>query len=152
MKLTWKPLAAAGAAVVLFVGIIAAVAGKSGASSNDGGARTSAAGGGGAATPAIVDTWKAAGVTVSAFTKADLKSVGGDCQSGTAGGVDVTLCSYPDAAAAKKAEDAGLAVVGETTGVSLAHGSVLMIAADRHKADPSGRTINQLAKLFRKDS
>ncbi len=148
MKLTWKPFAAGAAAIVLLIGLIAAFAGKSGATSAAGavGSRSGPAPG---AAPAVLDTWKAAGLTVSAFTSADGKTLGGDCQSGTVGGVDVTLCSYTDAAAAKQAEDRGLAAVGEATGVSLAQGPMLLVAADRHKADPSGRTINQVAKLFR---
>jgi hypothetical protein len=144
MKLSWKPIAAAAAALVILIGMIAALAGRSGAKP-----AASIAGPPPAAAPAVLDTWKAAGLTVSAFTPADGTAVGGDCRSGTVGGVDVELCSYADDAAAKKAEDKGLTVVGETTGVSLAQGSMLLIAADRRKADPSGRTINQLAKLFR---
>jgi hypothetical protein len=149
MKLTWKPLAAAGAAIILLIGIIAAVAGKSGASGAAGGASASVSGPPPAEAPAVLDTWKQAGLTVSAFTPADGHAVGGTCQSGTVGGVDVVLCSFKDAAAAKKAEDAGYVTVGETTGVSIAQGTMLLIAADRRKVDPSGRTINQMAKLFR---
>ena len=151
MKLGWKPLAAGGVAIVLLIGIIAAVAGRSGAT----GAKTAASGvergPAPAAAPAVLDTWKQAGLTVSAFTPADGGALGGDCQSGTVGGVDVTLCSYADDKKAKAAEDKGFGVVGETTGVSLAQGEMLLVASDRHKADPSGRTINQLAKLFRGD-
>jgi hypothetical protein len=146
MKLTWKPLAIAGAAIVLLIGIIAAVAGKSGA---HGTSAASVSGPAPTAAPAVLDTWKQAGLTVSAFTPADGKAVGGDCQSGTVGGIDVVLCSFKDAAAARKAEDAGYVTVGENTGVSIAQGTMLLIAADRRKADPSGRTINQMAKLFR---
>jgi hypothetical protein len=142
MKLTWKPLAAGGVAIVLLIGIIAAVAGKSGA-------KPSISSPPPAEAPAVLDTWKQAGLTLSAFTPADGKAVGGECQSGTVGGVDVELCNFSDASAAKKAEERGLSVVGETTGVSISQGSMLLIAADRRKADPSGRTINQIAKLFR---
>ena len=144
MKLTWKPLAAGAVAIVVLIGIIAAVAGKSGAQP-----KASIAAEPPGEAPAVLDTWKQAGLTVSAFTPADGKAVGGTCQSGTVGGVDVELCNFSDASAAKKAEERGLSVVGETTGVSIAQGSMLLIAADRRKADPSGRTINQIAKLFR---
>ena len=158
MKLTWKPLAAGAAAIVILIGIIAAVAGKSGAgpSSSSSSAKvsngdTNAAPPSGAAAD-VIDAWKQAGLTVSAFTPADGKAVGGECSSGTVGGVDVVLCSFDDSAAAKKAEDAGYATVGSNTGVSLSNGSMLLIAADRRKADPSGRTINQLSKLFKAKS
>ena len=159
MKLTWKPLAAGAAAIVILIGIIAAVAGKSGARPSSGSASAAkVANGDTNATPPsgaaadVIDAWKQAGLTVSAFTPADGKAVGGDCSSGTVGGIDVVLCSFNDNAAAKKAEDAGYATVGSTTGVSLSNGSMLLIAADRRKADPSGRTINQLAKLFKAKS
>ena len=154
MKLTWKPFAAGAAAIVILIGIIAAVSGKSGAGTSSSKTAEPANGSTNAAPPPeavadVLDAWKQAGLTVSAFTPADGKAVGGECTSGTVGGVDVVLCSFSDDKAAKKAEDAGYATVGSTTGVSLSQGSMLLIAADRRKADPSGRTINQLAKLFK---
>ena len=155
MKLTWKPFAAGAAAIVILIGIIAAVSGKSGARPSSSSSAAKVANGDTNAAPPpeavadVIDAWKQAGLTVSAFTPADGKAVGGECTSGTVGGVDVVLCSFTDDKAAKKAEDAGYATVGSTTGVSLSQGSMLLIAADRRKADPSGRTINQLAKLFK---
>jgi hypothetical protein len=156
MRLTWKPLAAGAAAIILLIGIIAAVAGSSGAKSANGGtgsngepATASVGGPPPPAAPAVLDTWKAAGLTVSQFAPVDGSALGGTCQGGTVGGIDVTLCTYPSADAAKKAEDKGYAAVGATTGTALAQGSMLLVAADRKKADPQGRTINQLAKLFR---
>ena len=71
MKLTWKPLAIAGAAIVLLIGIIAAVAGRSGAKGASG-SSASSSGPAPAAAPAVLDTWKQAGLTVSAFTPADV--------------------------------------------------------------------------------
>src|SRR5215831_7728680 len=136
MKLTWKPLAAGAVAIVLLIGIIAAVAGRSGASgtssSDKGTAAMAATGPAPAAAPAVFDTWKQAGLNVSAFTPSATsgKALGGDCQSGTVGGLDVVVCTYPDDAAAKRAEDKGFAAVGETTGVAMARGSMLLVAAD----------------------
>jgi hypothetical protein len=57
------------------------------------------------------------------------------------------ICTFPTPTAAKAAEDAGLQWVGDATGMAQAHGVLLIAAADRQKADPNGRTINQLMKL-----
>lgn len=93
----------------------------------------------------IIAGWKKKGLTPSAFTAAEV-AVGKDCQSGTVSGVDVLVCVFPSEADAKAAEDAGLAWVGDTTGAAQAKGSILVVMADRKKADPSGRTINQMMK------
>jgi hypothetical protein len=93
----------------------------------------------------IIEGWKKKGLTTSAFTSAQV-AVGKDCQSGTVSGVDVLVCVFPSEDEAKKAEDAGLAWVGDTTGAAQAKGSILVVIADRKKADPSGRTINQMMK------
>ena len=94
----------------------------------------------------VLDAWKKGGLTVSPLTVASV-AVGKDCQTGTVGAVDVLLCVFPSKAEAKAAEDAGLGWVGDTTGTSQAYGVVLVAVADRRKADPSGRTINQMMKL-----
>ncbi len=73
--------------------------------------------------------------------------VGGDCQTGAVSGVMTLVCVFPTAAAAKQAEDAGLQWVGDATGMSQAHGVLLIAASDRKKADPNGRVINQLMRL-----
>jgi len=70
-----------------------------------------------------------------------------DCQSGTIENLDLLLCSFVSPADAKAAEDQGLTWVGASTGAAQAHGAVLIVLADRRKADPSGRTINRLLKL-----
>jgi hypothetical protein len=95
----------------------------------------------------VLEAWKKGGLAPSAFAAAT-GAVGKDCQSGTVGGVDVLVCEFPSEAEAKTAEDAGLAWVGEATGISRAAGKVLIVAADRKKADPSGKTLNQLTKLL----
>ena len=76
-------------------------------------------------------------------------AVSSACVSGTVSGVDVVLCTF------KKADDATAAVakgytwVGGTTGTSLAKDKLLLAAADRKNADPTGRTLNSIAKAFR---
>jgi hypothetical protein len=96
---------------------------------------------------AVVEAWKKGGLEPSAFTAATV-AIGKDCQSGTVNGVDVLLCEYPSDDEAKAAEEKGYVWVGETTGISRAAGKVLVVAADRKKADPSGKTLNQLTKLL----
>lgn len=96
---------------------------------------------------AVIEAWKKGGLSPSPLTAASVP-VGKDCKSGTVNNVDVLLCEFPSEAEAKAAEEPGLAWVGETTGISRAAGKVLVAAADRRKADPSGRTINQLTKLL----
>jgi hypothetical protein len=63
------------------------------------------------------------------------------------GGLDVLLCVFPNPSAAQAAEEAGRGWIGLTTGSALAKGSVLIGIADRKKADPSGKMINQLMKV-----
>jgi hypothetical protein len=98
--------------------------------------------------PAVA-AWTSAGLTVSALTADQSGKIGKDCESGTVSGVDVVLCRFASAAEATAAEPAGLAWVGEATGAALASGTWHLAVVDRRGADPSGRTINQITKLFR---
>jgi hypothetical protein len=97
---------------------------------------------------AVFDAWKSAGLTVSTLT-ASAPLAGGECRAGSANGVEVTLCTFADDKTATGAQPAGLAVIGDATGASLAQGSMLLVVADRRKTDPTGKTINQLTKVFR---
>ena len=105
-------------------------------------------GGAPAATPrdAVVDAWKAGGLQPSAFAPATVP-VGPDCKAGTVNGVDALICAFPTPDAAKAAETAAYTWVGAATGMVQIRGSLVIAAADRRKADPSGRTINQVMKL-----
>jgi hypothetical protein len=94
----------------------------------------------------VIDAWKKGGLTPSAFTKANT-DVGKDCQSGTINKLDVLVCTFASEKEAKAAEDAGLKWVGDTTGASRAQGETLIVVADRHHADPNGKTINQIVTL-----
>ena len=52
---------------------------------------------------------------------------------------------------AKAAQDLGLQWVGDSpAGMSQAKGSLVIAVADRHKADPNGKQINQIYKLVPK--
>lgn len=94
----------------------------------------------------VIAAWKKGGLEPSAFTPAKT-DVGKDCATGTINKLDVLVCTYPTAQDAKAAEDAGLQWVGDTTGASRAQGETLIVVADRHKADPNGKTINQIVTL-----
>jgi hypothetical protein len=94
----------------------------------------------------VLAAWKTAKLNPPAFAPATV-AFAKDCQSGAIGGVDVLVCNFASAADAKAAEDAGLSWIGGATGASQAHGAALIVVADRKKADPNGRMINQLMKL-----
>ncbi|HUS30074.1 MAG TPA: hypothetical protein VMZ53_16320 [Kofleriaceae bacterium] len=94
----------------------------------------------------VIDAWKKGGLEPSAFTEAKT-DIGKNCSAGTVNKVDVLLCAFGSEKEAKDAEEKGLQWVGDTTGASQAQGEMLIVAADRRKADPSGRTINQLLTL-----
>ena len=116
---------------ILLIALCAAACSKSkGASSKDG----------------VVEAWKKGGLQPSALTTATT-DVGKDCATGTVNKLDVLVCTFPSAKEAKAAEDAGLKWVGDTTGASRAQGEMLIVVADRHKADPNGKVINQVVTL-----
>lgn len=114
------------------------------ACSKDNGAALAAGGSG--ARDVLLNAWKHGGLEVSAMAPKPV-SFGKDCQGGTVNGVEVVVCAYATPAEAKAAEDTGLTLVGEATGISQAKGAVLIVAVDRTKADPNGRTLNKLTKL-----
>lgn len=95
----------------------------------------------------VLEAWRKGGLAPSAFTAATV-AFAKDCQSGTVNNVDVLLCELPSEDEAKAAEEQGLAWIGDATGISRAAGKQLIVAADRRKADPSGKTLNQLTKLL----
>ena len=113
------------------------------------GAKTRDAAAGPRTDDAMLAAWRKAGLEVSAFTDVDTKPFQAtSCRGGTAGGVDVVLCSYDTGEDAHAAQDLGLTSVGAATGASIARGSRLIVVADRRKADPSGRTIDALLRAF----
>jgi len=98
----------------------------------------------------VIDAWKKAGLEVGDFAAADGKGIGAtSCSVGQVGGIETTLCEFPDAETAKKGEKAGLVQVGDATGASMAQGKMLLIVADRTKSDPTGKKIKDLVSTFR---
>jgi hypothetical protein len=102
---------------------------------------------GGGARDALIAAWQKGGLAPSAFAAATSSPVGKDCSAGTVNSVDVLVCVFPTADAAKAAHDAGLQWVGDTSGFANEKGTLLIAAADRRKADPTGATLNKLIKL-----
>ncbi len=97
----------------------------------------------------VLGQWRGAGLTVSAFDPADgARYGGGDCKAGTVNGVDAVVCLQPTDEAAAAAVESARAAVGLTDGLAAAQGRLVLVLADRRKADPQGRTINQASKLF----
>ncbi len=94
----------------------------------------------------VVEAWKKGGLETSALTAAKT-DVGSDCASGTVNKLDVLVCTFKSPKEAKDAEDNGLAWVGDNTGASRAQGELLIVVADRKKADPQGKVINQVITL-----
>lgn len=97
----------------------------------------------------VLAKWTQAGLTVSAFAPDVSGKLGKDCNAGTVNGVDVVLCKFADAKAATAAEPAALTWIDQATGAALANGEWQLVVVDRNNADPSGRTINAVAKAFR---
>ncbi|HEX7839338.1 MAG TPA: hypothetical protein VF469_17795 [Kofleriaceae bacterium] len=100
------------------------------------------------ATPsdAVLAAWKAEKLAPSGLAAAPV-AFAKDCRGGTIENLDVLLCNFATPAEAKAAEAQGNTWIGSATGSAQARGSVLVVLADRKKADPNGRTINKLMKL-----
>ncbi|HUH01451.1 MAG TPA: hypothetical protein VML75_05610 [Kofleriaceae bacterium] len=98
---------------------------------------------------AVFGAWTNAGLEVSEHAPLEKHDLGdARCMRGEVAKVETVVCAYDSAEAATKARDAGLAMVGQHTGASLARGTLLLIVTDRAKADPDGKTINLLTKTF----
>lgn len=96
---------------------------------------------------AVVEAWTKGGYRPSAMAAVTV-TFGKDCHGGTVNGVDVLLCNFPSADDAKLAEGASVEWVKDApTATTFVSGTVMVAVADRKKADPSGKTINQLMKL-----
>ena len=98
----------------------------------------------------VAAAWRAAGLEVSAFRQMDGSDFGGgECARGDVNGVEVTLCRYQTEEAATAAHPAGLKAVGAATGSSVPSGNFLLVVAERNKADPEGKSINQIIQTYR---
>jgi hypothetical protein len=93
---------------------------------------------------------KAAGLEPGPFAPVEVPTLGsGKCQRGDVSGVEVTVCTYAEAAQAKKAAAAGLGLVGDNTGASLDQGPLLLVVADRKNVDKDGKKIDRITRALR---
>ena len=143
-----KNLIAAAAAGAAFLLVVVLLAGRSCGDDK----KDKAAGGGGAAPASFDDLengWKGAGLSPGGFAAIDGQSLGnGQCKAGAVNGLDVTICEYAGPELAQSAKPLGLAAVGASTGAAAVAGKRLLVVADRKKADPSGRSIDKIIKVF----
>jgi hypothetical protein len=134
--------------IALSLALLAVAAcGKDKPDNADKAATGSAAAAAGGARDAVLDAWRKAGQLPAPELKPATLAFGKDCQAGTIGGIDLVLCNYATHDEAKAAEEPALAWVGQATGAAHASGAALIVLADHKKADPNGRTMNQLLKL-----
>ncbi|NOJ81951.1 hypothetical protein HNV28_27105 [Myxococcus xanthus] len=96
----------------------------------------------------VVDAWKTAGESPSAFTDAGEKLPGGKCQAGKVSGLDATVCVFESAEKAQQAEEAAWKLIGNSVGAAAVSGKMMLIIADPKKEDPSGRRLNALVKAY----
>lgn len=98
---------------------------------------------------ATVSAWKSAGLSPTKLKRTKKNALDAKaCHTGKVSGIYVELCDYANADAAEKAKKLGLKAVGAHTGVAISRGAWLLVAIDKDKVDPSGRTMNKVAKAF----
>ena len=94
----------------------------------------------------VIAAWKKGGLEPSAFT-ATKSNVGKDCATGTVDKLDVLLCTFASEKEAVEAEPGSYEWIGNATGVAKVQGKVLIVVADRKKADVHGKVAKQLITL-----
>jgi hypothetical protein len=107
------------------------------------------------ATETITNAWAADGLDVSAVVNVESEPwSAGACYQGMVSGVDVLVCEYASEEALALGEQRINALWDEE---SVATGAVarttqpsrtILAVADRAKADPNGRTLSHLIKIF----
>jgi hypothetical protein len=103
----------------------------------------------------VVEAWRGADLAVldlhalDGEAEAEAPELGGSCIAATVDEIPVVVCEHASADDAEAAKERGLELVGGATGLALARGELLLVAADRHEVDPDGRRLNELANAFR---
>jgi hypothetical protein len=105
-------------------------------------------------TDEVLTAWRNAGLAPEGFVSIQPTSYGATyCEHGTVGAVDTVVCEY----ASDEALTAGIQQVKEGwtrvdvhTGVILQAKRTTMAVVDRERREPSGKTISQMVKAFRK--
>lgn len=105
----------------------------------------------------VAAAWIEADLTVTDFKPANVE-IDGECVASHVSEIAVLVCKLPAPKSdkgspvkiAERAEAQGLELIGSATGASLAHHGRLLVVADRHGIDPTGKVINQITDIFRK--
>ncbi len=105
-------------------------------------------------TDEVLAAWRNAGLVADGFDFAPPPpNTATYCERGRVNGVDTTVCEYGD----DKSLDRGVEQVRQDwerldvhTGVVLRAKRTTMVAVDKERREPSGKTINAMAKVFTK--
>ena len=105
-------------------------------------------------TDEVLGAWRNAGLAPEAFASVQPVPYGAAyCEHGTVRGVDTTVCEYAgDDVLARGTQlvKQEWARVDAHTGVVLRAKRTSMVAVDRERREPTGKTISQMAKVFGK--
>jgi hypothetical protein len=103
-------------------------------------------------TDEVLNAWRNAGLSPESFAPVQPAPNGAAyCEHGLVRGVDTTLCEYANDDALKRGTQQvreGWARADVHTGVVLSAKRTTMVAIDRERREPSGKTIGQMAKVF----
>ena len=105
-------------------------------------------------TDEVLGAWRNAGLAPEAFVSVQPVPHGAAyCEHGTVRGVDTTVCEYASDDALVRGTQLvkqEWARVDAHTGVVLRAKRTSMVAVDRERREPNGKTISQMAKVFGK--
>lgn len=98
--------------------------------------------------------FKEGGRSVAEFSDIEAGPLGAKkCQAGTIDKVSALLCEYKSPEDATKGQEAAESWFGETSTALVLRRELLLLAlSDRSHADPNGKAISAIAKLFRRVS
>lgn len=98
----------------------------------------------------VNEALSSAGLKLDPFTPADASRFSAQlCMAGRIEGIDAMLCQFAAPDGAHAAKRAGEDWIGTApTGVTLDRGRVLLLLADRGRADPNGRSIHKITQAF----
>jgi hypothetical protein len=105
-------------------------------------------------TDEVLAAWRNAGLTTDGFASMDPPPASAAfCEHGFVRGVDTTVCEYvseDNLSRGMQQVKADWAQLDTHTGVVLRTKRTTMVAVDRERREPSGKTISQMTKVFSK--
>jgi hypothetical protein len=105
------------------------------------------------AVDSVLAAWGAAGLDTKAVINLEPDAwTAGACSRGLVAGLDVLICEYPGDDTLATGEQKIMSDWEEesvATAAVVRTSRTLLAVADRNKADPNGRTIARLVKIFR---